>query len=209
MRRRRQRGQAAVELCFVLPFCLLLFMGVYTAGSFISDLNVAGQATRAGSRLGAEVGNYGYGSPNAPSTSCMKSKNDPCAVDLNIVTAITTVARGMNNVSSFDEIDIYDPCSASGADCTTTSSLCNNGGTAGAFVPSEDPYDKYTLVGGAWTLQGSANYTLDLRTQQHPNELAVGVRLVYHFQASAPIQFFNMQTSQYAVMCFAPLESGT
>jgi hypothetical protein len=210
MRKRFQKGQAAVELCFVLPVCLLLFMGVYTAGSFISDLNVAGQATRAGSRLGAEVGNYGYGPAGAPSTICMKAKNDPCAVDQNIVTTITTVAKGMNNISSFDEIDIYDPCSASGADCTSSSSLCNDSsGIGGTFVPSEDPYDKYTLVGGVWTLQGNANFTLDMRTQRHPNELAVGVRLVYHFQASAPIQFFNMQTSQYSVMCFAPLETGT
>ncbi len=72
-----------------------------------------------------------------------------------------------------------------------------------------DLLDQYKLVSGAWTLQGTAGFTLDKRTQQHPNELAVGVRLLYHFQASAPIAFFNMQTSQYSVMCFAPSESGT
>ncbi len=79
MRRRAQKGQAVIELCFVLPVCLLLFMGVYTAGSFISDLNVAGQATRAGSRLGAELGNYGYGTSTAQTDACMGQKTSPAA----------------------------------------------------------------------------------------------------------------------------------
>ena len=209
LRRRAQRGQAAVELCFVLPVCLLLFMSVYTAGSFISDLNVAGQATRAGSRLGAEVGNYGYGTSTALTAACMgASTTNPCAVDQNIVTAVTTVAKGMNNVSSFVEIDIYDPCTAAGS-CTTASSLCNDAGSVTGRWAATDLTDKYALSGGTWTLQGAAGFTLDKRTQQHPNEVAVGVRLVYTFQASAPISFFNAQTSQYAVMCFAPSESGT
>jgi Flp pilus assembly protein TadG len=52
-RQRRQRGQSLVEFCFVLPIMLVMFMGVYTAGAFISDMDIAGQATRAGARLGA------------------------------------------------------------------------------------------------------------------------------------------------------------
>ncbi len=209
VRRRAQKGQAAVELCFVLPVCLLLFMGVYTAGSFISDLNVAGQATRAGSRLGAELGNYGYGTSAAQSDTCMgASTTNPCSVDQNIITAVTTVAKGMNNVSSFDEIDIYDPCAVGGS-CSAASSLCSDVADISGKYAAGDLLDQYKLVSGTWTLQGAAGFTLDKRTQQHPNELAVGVRLLYHFQASAPISFFNMQTSQYAVMCFAPSESGT
>ena len=209
LRRRAQKGQAVIELCFVLPVCLLLFMGVYTAGSFISDLNVAGQATRAGSRLGAELGNYGYGTSTAQTDTCMgASTTNPCSVDQNIVTAVTTITKGMNNVSSFDEIDIYDPCVGSGS-CSTASSLCNDTGAIGGKYVSGDLVDVYKPVSGTWTLQGSAGFTLDKRTQLHPNEVAVGVRILYHFTASAPISFFNSQTSQYAVMCFAPSETGT
>ncbi len=198
-----------MELCFVLPVCLLLFMGVYTAGAFISDLNVAGQSARAGSRLGAEVGNYGYGSAGALSATCMGgSTTNPCAVDQDIVTAITTVTKGMSNVSSFDEIDIYDPCAVAGS-CSAASSLCSDSANIAGKYAAGDPVDVYKPVSGTWTLQGTAGYTLDKRTQQHPNELAVGVRILYHFQASAPVSFFNMQTSQYSVMCFAPSESGT
>jgi Flp pilus assembly protein TadG len=211
LRRRAQRGQAAVELCFVLPVCLLLFMGVYTAGSFISDLNVAGQATRAGSRLGAEIGNYGFGSSSPLTAPCMTGvPNSPCQVDQDIVTAVATVAKGLQNVTSIDEIDIYDPCTVAGS-CSPTSSVCNDlGRIKGDYTPGNgDKVDAYHLVGSTWTLQGTAGYTLNLRTQAHPNELAVGVRILYTFQASAPISFFNKQASQYAVMCLAPTEAGT
>jgi hypothetical protein len=209
LRRGRQRGQAAVELCFVLPVCLMLFMGVYTAGSFVSDMNVAGQATRAGSRLGAEIGNYGYGSSTPLTAACMgASTTSPCAVDQDIVTTVATIAKGLQNVTSIDEIDIYDPCAVSGS-CTSASSVCSDAGNIAGKYQAGDPVDVYKLVSGAWALQGSAGYSLNLRTQQHPNELAVGVRIVYHFQASAPINFFNAQVSNYAVMCLAPTEAGS
>jgi Flp pilus assembly protein TadG len=212
LKRRAQKGQAAVELCFVLPICLLLFMGVYTGGSFISDLNVAGQATRAGSRLGAEVGNYGYGTAQALSASCMgASTTNPCAIDQDIVTTVATIAKSMQNVASIDEIDIYDPCgSVSSGSCTAANSLCTDtSNILGKYVVG-DPVDVYTLQSGTWALKppGPAGYPLNLRTQNHPNELAIGVRILYTFRASAPISFFNYQTSQYATMCLAPSESG-
>jgi hypothetical protein len=176
-------------------------------------MNVAGQATRAGSRLGAEVGNYGYGTTLALSASCMVTSGDPqdpCAVDQNINTAVATIARSMQNVKSLDEIDIYNPCTSSGA-CTNATKICSDTAPyiGGDYKPGNgDPVDVYKLVSGTWTLQGGAGYKLDDRLQKHPNELAIGVRLVFTFQASAPITFFNIQASQYATMCFAPSESG-
>lgn len=206
-RRRGQKGQSLVELSLVLPICLLLFMGVYTAGAFISDMDVAGQATRAGSRLGAEVGNYGYGTTLALSAPCMVGTKDPCAVDQDIATAVATIAKGMQNVKSMDEIDIYDPCFSSGS-CTAASGVCSDAGNIGGSYQVGDPVDVYKLMAGTWTLQGTAGYKLDDRLQKHPNEQAVGVRLVFTFQASAPMTFFNAQASQYATMCLAPSESG-
>jgi hypothetical protein len=136
------------------------------------------------------------------------STTNPCAVDQDIVTTVATVVKSMQNVASIDEIDIYDPCSTSGS-CTAATSLCadtvNN--INGKYVVG-DPVDKYTLQSGTWTLLGTAGYPLNLRTQNHPNELAIGVRILYTFRASAPISFFNYQTSQYATMCLAPSESG-
>jgi Flp pilus assembly protein TadG len=208
-RRQRQRGQSLVEFCFVLPILLLMFAGVYTAGSFISDMDIAGQATRAGARLGAEVANYGYGTAAAQTAACMgASTTNPCAVDQDIITSVVTIAKGMTNISSLDEIDIYDPCASGGA-CTASTSLCSDPSNVnGKYVAGVDPANVYKLSGGVWTLQGAAGYTLDMRTQNHPSELAIGVRLVFHFQAAAPINFFNVQTAQYETMCFAPYESG-
>ena len=201
-----------MELCFVLPIMLLMFSGLYTAGSFISDMDVAGQATRAGARLGAEVGNYGYGTSQAQLTTCMvaspPSATNPCAVDQDIVTSVLTIAKGMANVSSINEIDIYDPCASAGS-CSGSTSLCSDpSDISGRYVAGVDPTDQYTLQSGAWKLLGTAGYTLDMRTQNHPNELAIGVRLVFTFQAVAPITFFNVQASQYETMCFAPYELG-
>jgi Flp pilus assembly protein TadG len=208
-RRRGIRGQSAVEFCLVLPVLLLMFMGVYTAGSAISDMDIAGQATRAGARLGAETGNYGYGTSAALTAPCMgASLTNPCAVDQDIVTSVVTVTKSMKNVSSFDEIDIYDPCGYSGP-CTAATHLCSDAANvSGKYQAGVNPVDVYKLVSGTWTLQGAAGYPLALRSQSHPNEQAVGVRLVYHFQASAPIAFFNAQATQYTTMCFAPTESG-
>jgi hypothetical protein len=208
-KRHRQRGQSLVEFCFVLPIMLVMFMGVYTAASFISDMDIAGQATRAGARLGAEVASYGYGTAQAQSAACMgSSTTNPCAVDQDIVTSVVTIAKGMANVASLNEVDIYDPC-ASGGSCTGSTSLCSDpSDISGRYVSGVDPTDIYKLQSGTWTLQGSAGYTLDMRTQNHPSELAIGVRLVFTFQAAAPINFFNVQASQYETMCFAPYESG-
>jgi hypothetical protein len=172
-------------------------------------MDIAGQATRAGARLGAEVANYGYGTAAAQTAACMgASTTNPCAVDQDIVTSLVTIAKGMTNVASFDEIDIYDPCASAGA-CTNSTSLCSDPtNISGKYVAGVDPVDVYKLSGGVWTLQGTAGYTLDKRTQNHPNELAIGVRLLFHFQAAAPINFFNVQAAQYETMCFAPYESG-
>jgi hypothetical protein len=207
MKRRAQKGQSLVELCLALPVCLLLFMGVYTAGTFISDMNVAGQATRAGARLGAEVGNYGYGTTVALSAPCMVGSKDPCAVDQDIATVVATVAKSMQNVKSMDEIDVYDPCYSSGA-CPDTTAVCSDAANINGGYQVGDPVDVYKLVAGTWTLQGGAGYKLDDRLQKHPNERAIGVRFVFTFQASAPISFFNIQALQYATMCLAPTESG-
>lgn len=209
-RRRAQhsRGQSLVELAILLPVLLLLFVGAYTASNFINDRQIAGQATRAGARLGAEIGNANWATTSA--SACQASSKDPCIVDQQIVTSTITIARNLTNAPTINEIDIYEPCTASGNGCSSTSSTCPATNTADGAYRTGDLVDVYKPngSGGAWVLNGTAGFTLDLRTQIHPNEASVGVRLVYTFQGSAPMTFFNMQTSEYATMCMAPIESG-
>src|ERR1700694_4782107 len=54
--RRRQRGQALVELAISVPVLLWLLLGSFDASVMVSDKVIAGYATRQGARLAAEVG---------------------------------------------------------------------------------------------------------------------------------------------------------
>ena len=49
-----------VELVVLLPLMVLLFLGGWTAAGLIGDNDTALQATRAGARYAAELGNDGY-----------------------------------------------------------------------------------------------------------------------------------------------------
>jgi Flp pilus assembly protein TadG len=207
--RRSRRGQSLVEMCLILPVMLLLFIGAYTASNFINDRQIAGQATRAGARLAAEDGNAGYGTGIALAP-CQASATDPCQIDNEVLRSTLTVARGFSNVSGISEVDIYQPCS-SGSSCGGSSTNCSpyTTGVDGS-LQSGDPVDIYKPNGGGTFVLSNApaQYTLDKRNQTHPNESLVGVRIVYTFQGSAPMTFFNFQTSEYATMCLAPKQSG-
>ncbi len=209
-----ERGQGTVELAILLPVLLLLMFGVYTTAGFLGDRQVAGQAARAGARLAAELGNNAYHqNQSAYANSCMTSGIDPCIVDNQVVTSVVTVARGLTNVASIDEIDIYEPCATSGGSCTGTNQVCSTtlSGLDGS-LQTGDPVDVFKPnAQGQWVLtqpNGRSMYSLDLRKQNHPNETMVAVRLAYTFRAAAPMTFFNMQTSEYAAMCLAPNASG-
>ncbi|MGA2282388.1 MAG: TadE family protein [Candidatus Dormibacteria bacterium] len=222
LRHRRCRGQALVELTLILPIMILLFVGTSTAATFLGDAQVAGQAIRAGARLAAEDGNGGYLSTN-PLASCQTaanggtgSPNDPCTVDNEVVQSVLTTAGGLTNLSALNEIDIYEPCAWSGQSCTATTDLCtySNSANLNGSLQTGDPVDvyKYKSSTGTWTRQepgGDTLYTLALRDQTEPSESPIGVRLVFTFQASAPMNFFNFQTSQYMTACLAPSTSGS
>jgi hypothetical protein len=213
-KRGHRRGQSTVELAVLLPVMLLLFYGVYTAATFISDRQIAGQATRAGARLGAEMGNNQYQNGQLRySGTCMTTGSDPCVVDNAVVTSVLTIARGLSNIASLDEIDIYDPCATSGGACASNTHVCSyQGAGLDGAMQAGDPVDIYKPdAQGKFVLTptaGTTMYSLDLRKQNHPSESMLGVRLVYTFRASAPMAFFNMQTSEYATMCLAPIQSG-
>jgi TadE-like protein len=211
---RAQRGQSTVELLLVIPVVLLLMFGVYTAAGFISDRQIAGQAVRAGARLGAELGGNQFHTGQAayPST-CMATGTDPCIVDNAMVTSVVTIARGLSNVASIDEIDIYEPCAIAGGTCSASTQSCPTtlAGLDGR-LQANDPVDVFKPNAlGKWVLSqpaGATQYTLDLRRQNHPSESLIAVRLAYTFKASAPMSFFDLQTAEYAAMCLAPNASG-
>ena len=118
-RRRRQRGQALVELAISVPVLLWLLLGSFDASVMVSDKVIAGYATRQGARLAAEIG--GSETNNPPATQA--------SIDQNIVQNVLAVASAMN-YSSLQEIDIYAPRAANGI-----------------FNPGTDLYSQFTGTG--------------------------------------------------------------
>jgi len=118
-RKRRQRGQALVELAISVPVLLWLLLGSFDATVMVSDKVIAGYATRQGARLAAEIG--GSETNNPPATQA--------SIDQNIVQNVLAVARAMN-YSTLQEIDIYSPRDPTGA-----------------FNPGTDIYSKFTGAG--------------------------------------------------------------
>jgi Flp pilus assembly protein TadG len=117
-RRRRQRGQALVELAISVPVLLWLLLGSFDSSVMVSDKVIAGYATRQGARLAAEIG----GIETNPTLTTTQ-------VDSNIIQNVLAVASAMN-YSSLQEIDIYAPRASSGV-----------------FNPGTDLYSRYTGTG--------------------------------------------------------------
>jgi Flp pilus assembly protein TadG len=119
-RKRRQRGQALVELAISVPVLLWLLLGSFDASVMVSDKVIAGYATRQGARLAAEIGG---------SETNLSPPATQASIDQNIVQNVLAVAQAMN-YSSLQEIDIYAPQSATGV-----------------FNPGTDLYSKFTGAG--------------------------------------------------------------
>lgn len=179
-RRRSERGQAIIETAVVIAVLLSLLMGVYSVAQYAADQNTAGTATRAGARLASELGNNAY---NGSSFSgCQANAKDPCAVDEQIVQTVCQIAATMPFVTSIDEVDIY--------------RATGSGGTG-------DLTDQYTsCTAGAAAV--SATYTLDYRTQVHPNEAYVGVSLKYHYKSPVPLFPLATVSTVYTVVQLSP-----
>jgi Flp pilus assembly protein TadG len=208
-----RRGQAMVEMAMLLPVLLLLFLGAWTAANLIDDNNSAAQATRAGARLAAELGNAGY--PGNTATGCQATTADPCQIDKDIIDQVLPIVSPQLTNAKVIEIDIYQPNGCIGV-TPFASGTCppNNGAycTPGPLpVNTWTPVclgvteliDKYTVVGLVATLSGPANFPLSSRGQSHPAEAELGVRLVFTY-TSPTLSFFSQTDTQYTVMRLAP-----
>jgi Flp pilus assembly protein TadG len=207
-----RRGQAMVEMAMLLPVLLLLFLGAWTAANLIDDNNSAAQATRAGARLAAELGNAGW--PNNTTTGCQANKADPCQIDKDIIDQVLPIVSPQLTNAKVIEIDIYQPNGCIGVTPFAAGTCPPNNGaycTAGpAPVNSYTPVclgvteliDSYSVIGVNPTLI-SATFPLSARGQSHPAEAELGVRLVFTY-TSPTLSFFTQTDTQYTVMRLAP-----
>jgi len=189
-----------VELAILLPILVTLFLGSWTAADLIADNNAAAQASRAGARFAAELGNGGWKS-GAAASGCQKSGTDACKLDIQIVDQVLPIVSPKLTNAVITEIDIYQP-SGSGNSCTFNSGSCppNNG----AYISGE-PIDIFLISGGVATQNPSpGTFGLNLRGQTHPNEDELGVRVVFQY-TSPTMKVFTQQQSQYTVVRLAPV----
>jgi Flp pilus assembly protein TadG len=193
-----RKGQAMVEMAMLLPVLMLIFLGAWTAANLIDDNDAAAQATRAGARLAAELG-------NGASLGLTQAQ-----VDRNIIDQVLPIVKPQLTNAQVTEIDIYQPNG-----CTGTTPF--NSGTCppnnGAYCPTPpytacggtaEPVDIYTVTNYVAAFPcTTCTYTLALRLQTHPNESELGVRLVFKY-TSPTLSFFTQTDSQYTVMRLVP-----
>jgi len=166
---------------------LILFLGSWTAADLIADNNTVLQATRAGARYAAELGNNG-----SPTDSNL---SDAQAADALIIEQVLPVVSKLTNAQVV-EIDIYG---------------CSNGGvftpactTNGAYIAGE-PVDRYDGSGSPTALPWANPYTLNLRDQVHPDESDLGVMVTFRY-TSPSLAMFSQSDVQYTIMRLAPVE---
>ena len=189
-----------VELAILLPILVTLFLGSWTAADLIADNNAAAQASRAGARFAAELGNGGW-KAGAGRSGCQKSGTDPCKLDTQIVNQVLPIVSPKLTNALVTEIDIYQP-KGSGNSCTFSSGTCppNNG----AYTGTTELIDVYSVSPTGVASLVSANFGLDKRGQTHPNEDELGVRLVFQY-TSPTLKVFTQIQNQYTVVRLAPV----
>jgi hypothetical protein len=192
-RSRTDKGQGLVEFALVVPVLMLLFLGVYTAADLSGAKETVGHASREGVRIAAEIGNNGYRTGSSATAGCQTASTDPCIVDNEILKAMLPILSQQLSHAAVAEIDVYQPAPCTGGPCPPDNGAWQSG----------DLIDQYNPDGTIMT--GSPqSYTLDRRTQIHPNEASVGVRIKFHY-TSPTLRMFTMDVSEYAVVRLAPL----
>lgn len=218
MRHSDQKGQSIIEMALVLPVLLLMFLGAWTAAALIGNQDSVAQATGAGARVAASLGDDEYVAAATSYSGCQQSATDACAVDAAVLAAMTPALSQLSN-STVTRIDIYEPGSC----------LPNSGGVLPSSCPTTDGAlqsgnpldDEYLKCGSTWTLvdgvgrtgaagtcpssgkEGTAPYTLADRVEVAPDEQAIAVQVTFKFTAPG-LTFFTQTDTKYTAISLPP-----
>jgi Flp pilus assembly protein TadG len=174
--RRRMSGQSIVELAVSVPMLLALVLGSFTVAILASDKVIAGNAVRQGARLASEIG----GLQTNPTATTAK-------VDDQIVRNVLAVAQSLN-YAALKDIYIYNATSADGQ--------------LGDPIPAGAVYNHYLPDGSLGS--GPNNFDISLRNQTPPNEVSIGVKLVYVYSPPTGSASLTITLSEYCVMKESP-----
>jgi Flp pilus assembly protein TadG len=175
--RRRKSGQSLIEFAIATPMLIGLLLGAFNVGVLASNKVIAANATRQGARLASEIG--GWQTNPSPATTA--------TVDQQIVRNVLAVARSMN-YSTLNDIYIY---AATAQD-----------GQLGDPIPAGAVYNHYLPNGTLGA--GPNNFDITVRNQTPPDEISIGVKLVWTYKPPTGSAGINIQLSEYTVMKESP-----
>ncbi len=172
-RRRRERGQALVELSMLLPVYLMLLLGMLEFGFAFDHLLSISYASREGARVGAALtnggGQLGCGSGQSPNAN---------SVDPQIVAAVERVLTSpgsLVNLANVSQIRIY----------LATSTGAETAGSVNVWTYS--PASGPVVDGSALDFTPSTSpWTPCSRTNTLPAP-SIGVTIKYRYAFSTPL----------------------
>lgn len=171
----RQRGGQALAELAVAIPVLFLML----MGGLDATLMIANRMTAASAvRQGARLASELGGLQSNPGATTGQ-------IDAQIVRNVLAVAAGTNFVV-LREVDIYAPTAA-----------------GGVYRPG-DPVDQY-FVSGSSVTPGTMTFPIDSRNQTPPNEVSIGVRLLWEYRPPGGIFPRIMQLEDFTVMKASPV----
>jgi len=131
MNRRRERGAALAEVSILLPFLILLGLGLTEIGFLVADHLAVASAAREGARIGAAAGNFDIGTQTADDIILRSVEQAACSMPFGSLTKVSVYAAdtsgGVANPST--QLNEYVP-GGGGLNCAPTGPtgmVCSNG----------------------------------------------------------------------------------
>jgi TadE-like protein len=176
-RRHRPRKPRGQALAELAVAIPVLFLMLM--GGLDATLMIANRMTTASSvRQGARLASELGGLQSNPGATTGQ-------IDAQIVRNVLAVAGG-TNFTALREVDIYAPTAP------------------GGVYQLGDPVDQYFISGSSVT-PGTITFPIDMRNQTPPNEVSIGVRLLWEYHPPGGIFPKIMQLEDFTVMKATPV----
>jgi hypothetical protein len=131
MKKRSERGAALAEVGVVLPFLLLLSLGLSEIGFLVADHLAVASAAREGARIGAAAGDYDIGTQTADDLILRSVEQAACSMPFGSVVRVSIYSADTSGgmLDPATQLNQYIP-GGGGLNCAPTGPtgmVCSNG----------------------------------------------------------------------------------
>jgi hypothetical protein len=179
-RRERQRGQALVEIAFVIPIVLVLVVSVAELGLIYGKLSSLGYGTREGARSGSALA-------LGDSELCTGANRDPSNVDAVLVSAVQRILDSPDSgidLARVQQIRIFEATST-GAEVPNTANVWNFVGEGNGPEVDPGPGSAFIAFGPTTVVWPACD-----RVNTGPNPDSIGVSISYLYEFVTPLPAF-------------------